>query len=52
MSDLTLRDGRPVRDRPQQQRSPSRGAVLLLFDGETSSEPQILARKLRFSAAC
>jgi hypothetical protein len=52
MSDLTLCDGRPVRDRPQQQRSPSQGAVLPRFQGETSSEPQILTRQPRFSAAC
>ena len=52
MPDLTWRDGRPVRDQPQQQRSPSRGAVQQGFEGETASEPQILTRKLRFSAAC
>jgi hypothetical protein len=52
MSNLTLHDGWPVRDRPQPPRSPNRGAVLLRFEGETSSEPQIFARKLRFSAAC
>ena len=52
MSDLTLRDGRPVRDRPQQQRSPSRGAVLLRFGAEISPKPQILARELCFSATC
>jgi hypothetical protein len=52
MSDVTLRDGRRVRDRPQQQRSPSRVAVPKHFQGETSSEPQILAPELRFSAAC
>jgi len=52
MPDLTLRDGRTVRDRPQQQRSSSRAAVPPRFEGEVSSEPQILARKLRFSAAC
>ncbi len=52
MPDLTLRDGRTVRDRSQPQQSPSQGAVLLRFEGETSSERQILARKLRFSAAC
>jgi transposase len=52
MSDVTLRDRWTVRDRPPQQRSPSRGAVQPRFEGETSSEPQILAPQLRFSAAC
>ncbi len=40
MPDLTLREDWAVRNRPQQQRSPSRGAVLLRFEGETSSKPQ------------
>jgi hypothetical protein len=51
MSNLTLSNGWPVRDRPQ-QRSPSRDAVLLRSERETSSETQILALKLHFSAAC
>lgn len=52
MSDVTLCDGWPDRDRLHQQRRPSRAAVPPHFEGETSSERQILARKLRFSAAC
>ena len=52
MPDLTLHHGRTVRDRPQQQRSPNRSEVPRCFEGEASSEPQILARKLHFSAAC
>jgi hypothetical protein len=52
MSNVRLRDERTLRDRPQQQRSPSRAAIPSRFEGETSSERQILARQLRFSAAC
>jgi hypothetical protein len=52
MSNMTLREGWSVRDRPQQHRSLSRGAVPQRFEGETSSKPQILVPKLHFSAAC
>ena len=52
MSDVTLQEERPVPDRPKQQRNSSRSKVLLRFEAENSPKPQILARKLRFSAAC
>jgi hypothetical protein len=52
MSDLKLRVVKNARKQRQQHRKAIRSAVPLDFEGQTSSETQICARRQRFSATC